>query len=269
MENKYFVVTKSTKHALNLLKDNNCVAVIGGPGAGKSSVLHHMALKLQLDGYEVINAVHQGPFDIQLFNNQAQKQVYVFDDPFGQSVLDLESVQKWYDTRFTIMDILGIRDKNDAFGNSLRKQLQIEGKCAADFPHKLIISCRLHIYKANYLKRLKSYLNIRDCNIQSNILSLSPLDKKSIFLKYIDSCTFEDIPSDVPYFPLVCRQAYKKSKDEVQYVFKTPPQQIREDMEIMAENNIYQLCCFGLCVLFDNAFDVRCLEVSLDKHMDE
>jgi MoxR-like ATPase len=59
------------------------VTVIGSPGCGKTTAIHHVALRLNKEQlYDVVPAVY--PSDIRDYYDPERKQVFVFDDLCGK-----------------------------------------------------------------------------------------------------------------------------------------------------------------------------------------
>lgn len=164
-----FVVTKATKYVKSFLKykRKNVVVVTGSSGNGKSSIIHHIALELCFKyGYEVISFV-TGPQDIINFRDPTTKQVFVVDDICGKEAINVSLVELWRDHSEKLAKIFEVNEEGK---NNL--------SCTQMSSPKLLVSCRLHLYRDVHVKLLKLTLFKRSqCNLLSTELRLSNAEK--------------------------------------------------------------------------------------------
>ncbi|KAJ8311430.1 hypothetical protein KUTeg_010785 [Tegillarca granosa] len=92
-EDEVYVETNATKYIYDQIKQTNILTVIGNGGTGKSATIDHLALQLQLQGYEVF--VIHNPEEIKAILNPNSKQLYVIDDPVGVYTLDKNILNLW------------------------------------------------------------------------------------------------------------------------------------------------------------------------------
>ena len=122
--------TRASKAVVDGIRKFNCIAVTGASGAGKSSIIHHAALDLQKEGYEVIPCRLDGTEDFIHFYNSNIEQVFVVDDWCGKATINYNHVKEW---QHAFEDI----------------SYQITKGC------KLLISCRLNIICSPKLLELR------------------------------------------------------------------------------------------------------------------
>ncbi|VDI10861.1 Hypothetical predicted protein [Mytilus galloprovincialis] len=53
-DDKTFIETNGAKCVLKCIKENGCVVVTASSGSGKSSLVRHVALQMQNEGYEIL-----------------------------------------------------------------------------------------------------------------------------------------------------------------------------------------------------------------------
>jgi MoxR-like ATPase len=71
--------TRAMKCLNKMIEEEGIVTVIGSPGCGKTTAIHHVALRLNKEQlYDVVPAVY--PSDIRDYYDPERKQVFVFDD---------------------------------------------------------------------------------------------------------------------------------------------------------------------------------------------
>ena len=257
---EYFVQTRAAKEALLLLKDNQCVVVTGSSGSGKSSIIHHGALYLQQQGFDIHLA--EKPSHIFRNFNSRKNQVFVLDDPFGKGTICTENILKWENHLEMLKDVLNLVDRENLYRKMIREQgantIEQIGQTV------VLISCRLNIYKHPFVSKIAKSLQFVECNLCSGTMSLSLTEKKSIFYMYVEStqlesiCTTCDIEK-MDYFPLLCMLSFRKDANSVHKLFENPPKHIREDIEIMRQHESLEFCCICLCVMFDRGFNLNML----------
>ena len=63
--NEYLVSTRASKETIKPIQTKTCVAVTGSSGSGRSSIVHHTAMCLQDEGYDI----HMVQEPYQIFHN--------------------------------------------------------------------------------------------------------------------------------------------------------------------------------------------------------
>ncbi|XP_071138271.1 uncharacterized protein [Mytilus edulis] len=237
-----FVTTRATRHILRSLLSSSCIVVSGSSGCGKSANIHHIALRLHHRyDYEII-PVLEGPLDILHFYDMNKRQVFVVDDICGKETFNEQSFQNW-----------------DLFSSQLQKKFKIlENKVENNdedrvLGPKLLISCRLHIYKEARFQLLTLFTR-KHCNLLSLEFCLLPKERLRIMKKYIHEDIIKCIMQPhgyVDFFPLLCRLSKEKEKEEVIKLFATPVESIRTNINHIISSNKNQFCALVLCILSD------------------
>ncbi|CAG2229251.1 unnamed protein product [Mytilus edulis] len=81
------VQTKAIERIEEILKNEQVVTVIGPPGCGKSTSIHHVALLLHNEeNYDILPV--NSPEEIKLYYNSECKQMFVYDDICGKYAID-------------------------------------------------------------------------------------------------------------------------------------------------------------------------------------
>ena len=249
-ESDYFVSTRASKETMNLIQTKTCVAVTGSSGSGKSSIVHHVALCLHGEGYDI----HIVDEPSQIFHNYQSKknQLFVLDDPFGKNTERREQIPKWEAYLDKLKTIMKIDD------NAFKRM--ITGKLDEDTGKTIVlISCRLHLYKTNILSPIVKSLQFHECNLHLDTLDLTKSEKKDTFDRYVRNVMFESVECDLDCFPMVCMLAFDKDPETVKRIFQNPPRHIMEDIKNMKQENKFQFCCICLCVMFDPGFNLNIL----------
>ena len=242
-DEQYFVKTRATKEAEKLIATETCLVVTGSSGCGKSILVQHLALDLIRKGYNL--SIAKGPSDVVYTD---QNQVFVFEDPFGNNSFMTNEVLCWERELQNIRLVLQLSDENDDHGKVINQQ------CSKH--NIVIISCRLNIYKNKQLKQIKQQLRMKECNICSRTLCLTPDEQREIFNRYVKAdVNYDQIENEYEYFPLICKLS-KNEKDPkiVKHIFENPPKHIQHEIENMKRRNKNYFFLFCLCVMFDNGF---------------
>ncbi|XP_071150630.1 uncharacterized protein [Mytilus edulis] len=260
-----FVKTRATRHILKYLTSNNSIVVTGSSGCGKSSNIHHAALHLRDSfGYKII-PVLTGPTDIINYYNENKKQVFIVDDICGKETINTHLLQMWLDYSEGMEKIFRIAGKS------------IENKTDDNVSMisgpKLMISCRLHVYKESQLQFL-TLLSRNECNILSKDLCLLQDERILMAHMYLtDDMTSNlnviKVMEEVDFFPLLCKLATNKSSEEVIKLFTAPVDCITQNINHIVLRNKEQFCALVLCILFDNGFDTDWLNLKSAQVMND
>lgn len=247
-----FTITRATKRVTSLIEKNNVVVVTGSSGSGKSSIIHHVALQLhKKKGYDVIPFI-TCPADIIQYRNMKKNQVFVVDDICGKSFINEQGLQYWreqagdIDRLFSSSKFVN-NDLNNPFNDAKHGQM------------KVLVTCRLHIFKDEKFKSLKMFTN-HSIDLQSNEYSLLMNERKTMIKKYIRISDFEfeklkEIVDKYPYFPLLCKMSQGKTVNELTELFSSPVESIKNDIKVMIESKNFEYCALVLCVCFTTGFN--------------
>ncbi|VDI35789.1 Hypothetical predicted protein, partial [Mytilus galloprovincialis] len=145
-DDKMFIETNGAKSVLKYIKENGCVVVTGSPGTGKSSLMRHVALRMQVEGYVILPVTN--PEKIIKWYNPSKKILFVVDDFCGTYTINPMKLESWKNLMEKIKTL-------------------IEKK-----PVKLIMSCRLQVFKDEKMKSL-SFNQTCECNLLSEDKHLS------------------------------------------------------------------------------------------------
>ncbi|CAG2255177.1 unnamed protein product [Mytilus edulis] len=253
-DDTYFLETRATHHILSSLPFNTCIVVTGSSGCGKSANIHHAALYLRdRFKYEIIPIMK--PSEIMSYHNDKKNQVFVIDDICGKDTINKQTIQKWRDYSDKIETIFEIaeQDKEIKNGNTVSRLLG----------PKLLISCRLHIYKDSQFQSV-TLLNKRTFNLLSTELCLLQQERMVMLHKYIKddiNDNIVEVMDKVDYFPLLCKLSKNKSSEEVRKLLTDPVDRIKKTINIIIAENEKQFCVLVLCILFDDGFNTNWLEV--------
>ncbi|XP_063411143.1 uncharacterized protein LOC134694079 [Mytilus trossulus] len=246
-----FLKTRATYHILKSLPSNDCIIVTGSSGCGKSSNIHHAALQLRDRwGYEII-PVLTGPIDIINYYNESKKQVFVVDDICGKESINIQTLNNWRDNSERLEKIFKTveHETNSTFS-------QITGS-------KLMISCRLHIYKEEQFQLFK-LLTRKECNLLSTDMCLLQDERKLMLEKYIPKAITDSVmkvDEKVDFFPLLCKLAKCKTTKEVIELFTAPVDSIIENINHIVSEKKEQFFALALCLLFDDKFNTDWLKL--------
>ncbi|CAG2234019.1 unnamed protein product [Mytilus edulis] len=102
-KDKKYVPTSATTFILHSLKHNRGVIITGSPGCGKSVTAHHVALKLEKEGYDIIPC--DEPSEILMYFTKEKIQVFVIDDVCGKFALNQHKSDSWeqYDSKLDML----------------------------------------------------------------------------------------------------------------------------------------------------------------------
>ncbi|CAC5379936.1 unnamed protein product [Mytilus coruscus] len=248
-----FVETRATDHILESLHSNHCIVVTGSSGCGKSSNIHHAALYLRdRYGYEII-PVFTGPSDITNYYKRNKPQVFVVDDICGKETISKLTLQIWRDYSENLEKLFS-NEKNKTVNTN---PSEISGP-------KLLISCRLHIYKESQFQRI-TLLAKKECNILSSDLCLLPKERMFIMQKYLPDNiidTLMPLVGDLDFFPLLCKMSKNKTYKEVKKLFTDPVYIIQRNIQCIISESKLQFCAIVLCITFDGGFKTDWLKLT-------
>ncbi|VDI65507.1 Hypothetical predicted protein [Mytilus galloprovincialis] len=232
-KDKMFVSTRASTYVIKSLKDNSCLTLTAPSGAGKSFIARHTALILQKAGYKIV-PVRQ-PDDIKNFYQPGEQTVFIIDDICGNFIVNQLEIKNWTH-HLPVIDTI------------------IADKCC-----KIIVACRLQVYKDSKFKILTPFKSC-ECNITSDKLCLTSEEKNSIANRYIDSelIDIDNLSKNSVFFPLVCSLYNVEKHGDVKEFFKNPFIIYENELDNLSrhgDEGNYKICSLALLVLFNNKLE--------------
>jgi ankyrin repeat protein len=224
------------------VRDQPFVTFVGVPGSGKSAMAHHIALKFQEEGYEVIpvDEIQQ----IKQYCDIKNPQVFVIDDVVG--VFGLHQSK---------LDVL------------LHYEENIARPCMKK--SKTLMTCRKAVF--NVINPSKPFLTKEETviNLHSTGNELDNNDKRQILKKYdlnVDIISPTVLTSTSNMFPLLCKLFSKEKKFRAfgSKFFRIPVPCIIDELDKMQKENKLNYTTLVLCMLNENR-----LSEDILKHGDE
>ncbi|CAG2248829.1 unnamed protein product [Mytilus edulis] len=175
----------------------NIAVVTGCSGAGKSFLIHHVALELhRKNKYDIIPlSFVTAPSDIMKYNSKNRKQVFVIDDVCGRETINVQLVNTWKQLTEKLNDIF-------------------KSNCTDS---NLLISCRLQECNDSQFKGLTQFTeNVFD--IVSAPLCLLPEERMFMIKKYLETDNIDHVINDLlhfDFFPLLCKMSKNVSKEKL------------------------------------------------------
>ncbi|CAC5399437.1 unnamed protein product [Mytilus coruscus] len=240
-DDNMFLETNGAKTVFKCIKENGCVVVTGSSGTGKSSLVRHVALQMQVGGYDILPVAN--PEQIVKWYNPSKKNLFVVDDFCGTYTMNAMKFENW---------------------KSLMEKIKtlVEKK-----PVKLIMSCSLQVYKDEKMKSLSFYQSC-ECNLLSKDMRLSKTEKQSIAELYLktDASEINEFYDRFDCFPLLCQLHSKNTKLRIVEFFKNPFVVYREEIyKLQTEGAYGKYCALALCVMFNNCLKEEWLTDDVDK----
>ncbi|XP_063412615.1 uncharacterized protein LOC134695321 [Mytilus trossulus] len=227
---KMFVSTRASDYVMERLQDNSCLTLTAPSGVGKSFIARHTALVLQKEGYNIIPV--RKPDHIEDYYQPGKKTVFIIDDICGNFTANQQQIDNWKQLLPVINTI-------------------ITDKCC-----KIIVSCRLQVYKDDKFSILLPFKSCV-CNLISDKLCLTSVEKTNIAKTYIGTSMtdIDDLSSKCDFFPLLCSLYHEKEDVDVKEYFKNPFDVYKRELDRLSEHSDegnYKICSLALCVLFNN-----------------
>ncbi|XP_063438381.1 uncharacterized protein LOC134719305 [Mytilus trossulus] len=225
---KMFVSTRASAYVMKKLEDKSCVTLTAPSGAGKSFIARHTALVLQKAGYKIV-PVRQ-PVDIRNYYQPGEQTVFIVDDICGNFTVNQQQIENWTQHLPVIETI-------------------IADKCC-----KIIVSCRLQVYKDDKFNILEPFQSC-ECNLISDKLCLTSVEKNIIANKYIGSSLvdIDKLSQHSDFFPLLCSLYNEGKHGNVNEFFKNPYIVYKNKLDnLRRHGSEVQICSLSLLVLFNN-----------------
>ncbi|VDH93472.1 protein phosphatase 1 regulatory subunit 16A [Mytilus galloprovincialis] len=217
---------------MKCLQKNSCVTLTGPSGVGKSFIARHAALILQKEGYRIISV--DSPKDIRKYYQPDLHTVFIVDDICGNFTANQQQIEKWKRLLPVIRNI-------------------IENNYC-----KIIVSCRLQVYKDDKFNLLSLFKSC-ECNLISNELCLTSVEKRDIADMYIGihSKNLSEEAKRCEFFPFLCSLYHKQKEDktDLNEFFENPFNFYKTQLDNLArfgDEGKYKVCSLALCVLFNN-----------------
>ncbi|XP_076079353.1 uncharacterized protein LOC143049638 [Mytilus galloprovincialis] len=242
-DDKTFIETNGAKCVLKCIKENGCVVVTASSGSGKSSLVRHVALQMQNEGYEILPV--SNPKEIIKWYNPIKKILFVVDDFCGTYNLNPIKFENW---KNLIEKIKALVEKK---------------------PVKLIMSCRLQVYHDRQMEAL-SFFQGCECNLLSADLCLSRTEKQSIAEFYLKTNASEisELYDMFDCFPLLCQLYSKNLKLNIVNFFTNPFTVYKEEIDkLQTEGAHVKYCALALCVMFNNQLKEEWLTEDVDENI--
>ncbi|XP_052072896.1 ankyrin-3-like [Mytilus californianus] len=239
-DDKTFIETNGAKSVLKCIKDNGCVVATGSSGTGKSLLVRHVAFRMQ-EGYDIVPVTN--PEEIIQWHDPSKKILFVVDDFCGTYTINPMKFESWKNLMGKIKTL-------------------VEKKLV-----KLIMSCRLQVYKDEKMKSLSFYQSC-ECNLLSEDLRLSKTEKQSIAELYLKTkaSKIEEFYDMFDCFPLLCQLYSKNTQLKMVDFFQTPFTVYKEEIDkLQTEGAHVKYCALALCVMFNNRFKEEWLTEDVDE----
>ncbi|XP_062618219.1 uncharacterized protein LOC134279820 [Saccostrea cucullata] len=235
-EDSVFNETHNFPAMLDKVRTQSYMTFVGVPGSGKSATIHHIALILQEEGYEVVPIIDIS--EVYRFCDSNNPQVFVIDDVVGVLGLQKQKLQALVDYEKIISDPPNKRTK-------------------------VLMTCRELVFNECY----KSFFSNKENVIKmlSSENALNDDDKKAILQKHgLDKDLLSPtlLREASAMFPLLCKLYSKEEKfrNDVERFFTCPSGYILEEFDKMKEQNRLQYATLILCLLNDNKLSKEILK---------
>ncbi|XP_076083583.1 uncharacterized protein LOC143054461 [Mytilus galloprovincialis] len=237
-KDKMFVSTRASDYVMEQLQDNSCLTLTAPSGVGKSFIARHTALLLKKKGYNIIPVY--SPTDIRDYYQPGKQTVFIVDDICGNFTANQQQIENWKQLLPVIKTIMA-------------------DKCC-----KIIVSCRLQVYKDDKFNILSPFKSCQ-CNLISDKLCLTSVEKTNIAKTYIGTSMTDiyDLSFKCDFFPLLCFLYHEKEDVDVKEFFKNPFDVYKRELDRLSEHGDegnYKICSLALCVLFNNQLKEKWLQ---------
>ncbi|XP_076084368.1 uncharacterized protein LOC143055110 [Mytilus galloprovincialis] len=234
-KDKMFVSTRASDYVIERLQDNSCLTLTAPSGVGKSFIARHAALLLKKQGYSIIPLY--SPTDIRTYYQPGKHTVFIVDDICGNFTASQQQIDYW------------------------KQLLPVINTIIADKNCKIIVSCRLQVYKDDKFNILLPFKSC-ECNLISDKLCLTSVEKSNIAIAYIGKSMtdIDNLSSKCDFFPLLCSLYNEREGVDVKEYFKNPFDVYKSELDRLSEHGDegnYKICSLALCVLFDNQLNEK------------
>ncbi|XP_056001786.1 uncharacterized protein LOC125653762 [Ostrea edulis] len=230
-EDKLYYETHNFPSVMEKVRNQSYVTFVGVPGSGKSATAHHIALKLQDEGYEVVPT--KDVRKMEDYGEPRNPQVFVVDDVVG---------------------VFGLQKTNlNVLTNYEQKITQ---PCMVK--SRTLMTCREAVF--NETLTYKPFFTKEETVIKlhSSDHALDDHDIKQILQKYglnVSLISPALLTSTSRMFPLLCKLFSKEPKfqDLGSKFFLNPVQCIIDELKDMQRHNKLNYATLVLCMLNENS----------------
>ncbi|XP_062574474.1 uncharacterized protein LOC134236314 [Saccostrea cucullata] len=236
-EDEVYSETHIFQEMLNKVRRQPYMTFVGVPGSGKSSTIHHIALILQKEGYEVVPVIDIRK--IEDYSDSRHPQVFVIDDVVGVLGLQRQKLELLIDYEKRISD-------------------------PSNRNTKVLMSCREAVF--NECNKSIFFSNEKNTiKMHSSGNALNDEDKKAILQKHgldRDLLSPALLGETLGMFPLLCKLYSKEEKfsNNVERFFTCPAECILEQFNEMQRQNSLCYATLVLCMLNDNKLSKETLK---------
>ncbi|XP_052073626.1 serine/threonine-protein phosphatase 6 regulatory ankyrin repeat subunit B-like [Mytilus californianus] len=225
-----FVPTRASDTVMECLQNNSCVTLTGPSGVGKSFICRHTALVLQKIGYRIITIY--SPMEIRTYYHPGVHTVFIIDDICGNFAANKQQIENW------------------------KPLLPVINTIIADKCCKIIVSCRLQVYKDHRFEILLPFKSC-ECNLISDKLCLTIDEKNDIANTYIGTSAkdIDPLSRKSEFFPLLCSLCHEQKISDANLFFRNPFFVYENELDNLSKSGTegnYKLCSLSLCVIFNN-----------------
>lgn len=225
-----FVSTRAVDYVMKSLQEKSCVTLTGSAGVGKTFIARHVALIWQTEGYMIIPVLQ--PRDIREYYQPGKHTVFIVDDLCGNFVASQQQIEKW------------------------QQLMPVVNMIIADKSCKIIVSCRLQIFKDIKFKSLSPFKE-SECNLISSFHCLTSEEKVSIAEIYIGTNAeqIDEISLQCDFFPLLCSLYHEQDGVNINNFFTNPFKVYKghlDDLYSQGVDGRQKICSLALCVIFNN-----------------
>ncbi|XP_063438383.1 uncharacterized protein LOC134719306 [Mytilus trossulus] len=235
---KMFVSTRASAYVMKKLEEKSCVTLTAPSGAGKSFIARHTALVLQKAGYKIV-PVRQ-PVDIRNYYQPGEQTVFIVDDICGNFTANQQQIENW------------------------TQHLPVIETIIADTCCKIIVSCRLQVYKDDKFNILEPFKSC-ECNLISDQLCLTSIEKNIIASKYIGSSLvdIDKLSQKSEFFPLLCSLYRNGKHGNIEEFFENPYIVYQKELDSLSrqgDEGKCKKCSLVLLVVFNNQLTEKWLQ---------
>ncbi|XP_062613927.1 uncharacterized protein LOC134275683 [Saccostrea cucullata] len=210
---------------LDQVRSQPYMTFVGVPGSGKSATIHHIALILQKEEYEVVPIIDIRK--IEDYSDSRHPQVFVIDDVVGVHGLQKQKLESLIDYEKRISD-------------------------PSNRNTKVLMSCREAVFNECYKSFFSNENNTIKMHSSENVLNDE--DKKAILQKHgldRDLLTPTLLGGTLDMFPLLCKlySNEEKFRNNVERFFTYPAECILEQFDKMQKQNSLCYATLVLCML--------------------
>ncbi|VDI39180.1 Hypothetical predicted protein [Mytilus galloprovincialis] len=226
-----YIKTSSMTVILEKIRNNSFVVITGSPGMGKTITARNICLKLRdIDGYTILPI--REPAKILEYSTKEIKLLIFIDDFCGTFSLDQLEFNNW--TRYYPQIIRCLS----------------ESTCL-----RVLTTCRFQVLKTRQLEIFLKKMNIIECNLLSEELGLSILEKSSIAAFHLGTEVARKLNieklKNVDMFPLLCMLYAKSTSKDTADNFVNPYEKLELELSLMRYQNEGGYLGLALLVLFN------------------